>query len=960
MPSSSAACLRAPVSDAVQLATNGTGTSGLGNLDLGGAQTVNVTGTGWRLASANTQPATINFGNVLVNSSQAQFLNIQNTALGDGFSERLDARFLAGGTTGDATNNGGSISLLAAGASNAASMSVGVNTATIGAKTGQVIVAFDSNGSATSGLGVSGLPNQGISILADVLVNVGTLAQPSAITPNPVNFGNFRVGAPGAGPQNLSISNLATVGEGLNASIATASAGFAATGSFISLAPTTTNNSSLQVSFNDTATAGAKSGTATVTLVSDGTFNGGTTTALPSQTVTMNAAVYNQAVGVTTPGLITITNQRMGGSLSQVLTVANTAAVGSFSEDLRASFGSNTGAASNNGGSISALLAGANNASAMSVGVDTSTAGARAGSVTLNYQTTGTVNSVSNGLGLSSANAPQVINVSGNVYQAASGALQTGALNFGTVQVGQTINQNLVVRNTATGAAGFVEDLNASFGASGNIQITGAGSLSGNTAGNNSTAGNGTMTVTVQAATAGALNSSIGVNYFSAGAVGGVSNSLGTLAVGSENYGVSGIITAVVNVINQANALVNNPTINLGAVRVGAAAPSAAVSVTNVASAPPQAALNAAFASTSGPITASGSFNLLNPGATNASSLVVGLNTGTAGNFTGGNAGTATINFVSDANNVGNCAPNCQLNLASQVVNVEGKVYTQAVGSASGTAINFGVVRVGDTVSASNITISNTAASTALNDTLRADLTGVSGPFSAPGSVAGVAPQSTAQLAMSLNTATAGVFSQIGTLGFLSQNADMADVSAGANASVSVFAQVNNLANGDFDLLSGGGTLSQSGTNYVLDLGTLVLGSSVASLLQMDNEVSGPADELSGLFDLAAADDFGYGGWNPLAFLVAGDAGGAMSVNWLAGALGSYTDTIVFNGRGTNASDSIGLAQTRRLTIRATVVDGGGTVPEPGTLSLLLGAAAAAGLARRRAFAQGRVQAAAR
>ena len=99
--------------------------------------------------------------------------------------------------------------------------------------------------------------------------------------------------------------------------------------------------------------------------------------------------------------------------------------------------------------------------------------------------------------------------------------------------------------------------------------------------------------------------------------------------------------------------------------------------------------------------------------------------------------------------------------------------------------------------------------------------------------------------------------------------------------------------------------------------------------------------------------DFGYSGWNPLAFLAAGQAGGNMNVNWLAGALGLFTDTIIFNGFGTNASDPLGLAQTRQLTIRANVINRvpPGTVPEPGTLALLLGAAAAAGLARRRAVA---------
>ena len=1054
----------------VQLATNGSGTSGLGILNLGGAQTINVTGTGWRLAAANAQPTTINFGNVLVGSVQAQALNIQNTAIADGFSERLDASFLAGGTTGAATNNGGSIGLLAAGASNNTSMSVGVNTSSIGAKTGQVIVAFNSNGLGTSGLGITSLPNQNIGILAEVTANVGTLAQPSAVAPNPVNFGNFRVGVAGAAPQSLTISNLATVGEGLNASIATASTGFAASGAFTSLAPQTTNNSSLQVSFNGTGTAGAKTGTATVTLVSDGTFNGGTTTPLPSQTVTMNAGVYNAAVGSATPTPVVIANQRVGGTGSQVLTVANTAASGAFSEALNAVFSGTTGAATNNGGSVSNLIAGGSNSSAMSVGintasagaktgmvtlayqtdgtgpngnsglaaiaagtqtinvsgnvynaaagnasspvqvanqriggsntdivtvtntaapgsfsedlnasvgatggaasgsgsiagrlagassgggsitvgVDSSTSGAKTGTVTLDYKSAGTVGGVSNGLGTLAVGS-QVVTVNGNVYQAATGAVQTAPLNFGTVQVGQSVSQALVVRNTATGAAGFVEDLNASFGntsGTGAGLISGTGSLSGILAGTNSSAANGTMMVSVNTVAAGVVNGSIALNYFTAGAVNGVSNGLGTAATNSESYGVAGAIQAVANVINQASPLVNTPSINLGSVRVGAAAPSAAVSVSNVATTAPQAALNASIASGGAPVTASGSFNLLNPGATNNSSLVVGLNTATAGNYTGANAGKATISLVSDAGNVGGCEPNCQLSLASQSVSVEGKVYTQAVGQLVTSTVDFGIVRVGDAVGARNITVQNTAAVTALNDTLRADLSGIGAPFGSAGIVAGVAAQGSGTIAVGLSTLSAGIFDQSGSLAFLSQNPDMADVAAGPSATVQVKAQVNNLANADFDLLAGVGILRQLGDQYVLDLGNIVIGSLINELLQLENAASGPADTLRGMFDLRTADDFVYTGWDAFTGLEAGSAVGGLRLAFNALNLGRFEDTIVFDGFGYNASDPEGLAQSRNLLIRANVVDG--TVPEPGSAALALLAMLSLWLVNRR------------
>ncbi|MEF8720319.1 MAG: choice-of-anchor D domain-containing protein [Candidatus Accumulibacter necessarius] len=792
------------------------------------------------------------------------------------------------------------------------------------------------------------------------------------------------------------------------------------------------------------------------------------------------AAAYNAAVGAATPSPAVVANQRVGGTNTVALSVSNNAQAGAFSEDLRATFGANTGDAQNNSGIINALVAGGLNAGTMSVGVNAGSAGAKTGTVTLNYQTTGTVNGVSNGLPLAGANAPQTINVSGNVYQAAAGQIVTAPLNF-NVQVGQAVTQNLEIRNTASGPNGFVEDLNASFGASGDARISGTGSLSGILAGTNSTGANGTMTVNVDTSAAGSINSNILVNYFTAGAVAGVSNGLGIAAAGSEAYGVVGTIVQG-NVIDQAKPVINgvaNPgavTVNLGNVRINTAA-GQTLNVLNQATGNQQAALNASIASNGAPVTASGSFNGLlpgnaSPGQAGIGTLQVGLDTSAAG----ARSGSATVSLVSDITAFGNCAPNCTLNLANQTVNVsgnvyrlanptlnapttvtvaarvgdtvaadrvvsitnssvdafteglkvslgtitgnaqaaggianlgaggtdagsikvglgntavagtstatvaldfvstgagttgapdlqvgtgtvtvDGKVYAAAVGQTPTATLNFGVVRVGDTPNAKDIVIENAAALTALNDTLRADLSGVSGPFTGNGgSVAGIAAQGSGTIAVGLNTAAAGVFSQNSTVSFLSQNADMADVSAGPNANVLLQAQVNNLANADFDWLSGAGVLKQNGTDYVLDLGTVTVGAILSALLQMDNDVAGPADDLSGAFDLSAADDFGAGlsGWNPFGPLAAGQAQGGLQLKWLAAAVGDFSDTIVFNGVGTNASDPQGLAQSRKLFIRANVIQdgGGGTVPEPGTFLLLLMALAGMLLQGRRSM----------
>ncbi len=87
---------------------------------------------------------------------------------------------------------------------------------------------------------------------------------------------------------------------------------------------------------------------------------------------------------------------------------------------------------------ITNLAQGATNSATLQVGVDTSSAGARSGTANLALASNGSISGLTD-LALPS----QTINVSGNVYQVAAGQIVTAPLNFGTVQVGQAVSQNL-------------------------------------------------------------------------------------------------------------------------------------------------------------------------------------------------------------------------------------------------------------------------------------------------------------------------------------------------------------------------------------------------------------------------------------------------------------------------------------------------------------------------------------
>ncbi len=156
---------------------------------------------------------------------------------------------------------------------------------------------------------------------------------------------------------------------------------------------------------------------------------------------------------------------------SQILSLTNSAAADGFSESLDASIGSPTGGVATNSGSFTGLAAGLTNSVALSVGIDTTTAGVKTGTATISLTSSGAGTS---GLGDTSLSS-QTVNVQGTVnnYAVATIAKQSGdglftpsganefSLDLGSIVEGQApLSATLGVSNTAAAPA---DDLAGSF-----------------------------------------------------------------------------------------------------------------------------------------------------------------------------------------------------------------------------------------------------------------------------------------------------------------------------------------------------------------------------------------------------------------------------------------------------------------------------------------------------------------
>jgi hypothetical protein len=170
--------------------------------------------------------------------------------------------------------------------------------------------------------------------------------------------------------------------------------------------------------------------------------------------------------------------------------------------------------------------------------------------------------------------------------------------------------------------------------------------------------------------------------------------------------------------------------------------------------------------------------------------------------------------------------------------------------------------------------------------------------------------------------------------------------SALADATVALHGQVNNFAVASLTK-TGAGTLTRAGNTYTLDFGTLAPSARTQSAsLAVLNSAIGPADLLSGTFDLAGpGSGFILAGFGSFANLVAGASFGGLGVLFDDGAAGSFVSTIVLHASGSNASGFEGRLDDTTIVLRGAVA----AVPEAETYTLMIsGLLVVAGVAKRR------------
>ena len=989
------------------------GGNGVGLTPVGG-KTIAVTGSFYREAVAAIAPLPSNVI-VHVGDKLNEAVSITNAAAADGWSEKLDVVVI--NTSGGASASGG-VSLLAAGATDPSSLSVGLSTANAGMISGSVLLAPESDGAGTSGFTATSLGGINLAVAAQVdnyaqaafkagtggalsqtgansyTLDLGSVAQGAAAlsatfgagnsasvlsdllagsfvnsgsgaltvsglgafsglgadqtdtalkvslstlnagvfsdtltlthlvgsnasgfsqaladvtltitgkvlspgqatinTPQPLNLGNHHVGDLVA-PVALSVTNSApatSTSLSLDASLGALPFAVMGAGTIAMLAPGATDASSLTLGVS-TLTSGAIAGAATINFAS---YNGSTQTPLAGQSLAVKGGVYAYATPVL-PASLDLGATRVGKKVTSSVALANGAFANLFQEGLDYSVGAAPSGFTLGGASSGVISSG--KSAPIGVTLAAATAGVFAGSVSLGLTSDGIA---ANGLALTPL-VGQAVSFTGKVYAPAVAQLGSTVVNFGSIHVGGLASQSLQITNIGSGSLvdsltsgpTTVADPNYVFGTTGSL---GAAGLAAGMA--------GALGFTFSSSQAGQFSATAALSLSSH------DSDLADIKVAAPTVTLAAKAYALANPI-----LNSSTTLTFGAVRVGGAVNGLVVSLAD------GAAANAFQERLAYSVGALPTGYLLGGGASGVvltgtpKSLTFGLNTSVAGDYTNR---TVALSLTSTGAGTSGLADTV---LAPVTITLSGKVYKAATVKLGATTLAFGVVHVGDVVSAKSLAVTNTAVG-ALTDTLVGGFGAVSGPFSGTGSLgAGLASGAIGSLGVTLNTAASGVFSGTAALALASHDADLADVSV-TTAPVTLTATVDTYAAAGLIQVAGAGQLTAQGGGYVLNLGTIAQnGGSLTTQIEAMNTAAGLSDLLSGVFTKTGSIAFTNTALSSFSGLAAGKATGPITISLASTASGAFSEVITLSATGSNASGYKGALTPETLTITGTVL----------------------------------------
>jgi autotransporter passenger strand-loop-strand repeat protein len=537
---------------AVPIANTGTIDAGAGTLTLSGA----VSGTGnlrieagseLELAAAPITTQTVTFGGAGATLKLDKPASITKAMAGFGAGDRIDLA----GVTATAAGTAGDVLTVTAGTT---SYTFASNAS----------LAADHAAFAPDGAG-------------GTLVTLYAEAQAAPHTPEPVVFGAVHVGA--TITQALTITNAAAPGqytEALDAGLSGATSGFSTAGTITGLAGGASNATALTIT-ETAANAGTLTGSATLTLLSDGTgIDGFGTTPLASQAVTISGAVYALAAPILNTETINLGDARVGGTLgTATVTLSDGTAASPYQESLIYAASAPV-TITNGSGTIAA-------GSTVTIGFSLSTAS----SIDENG-TVGTIGLTSTGAGTSGLANTSLgadgLTLEGEVFAPAVAALAGTVVNFGIIHVGDTTDAVQSLGVTNDGAGSLVDLLTAgtatTTGAVSSVSYAGLGT--GLAAGSS-----GSVSIGINTATAGTISGSAVLGFTSHdSALADLGIAGGTVAVTGQinNYAVAEVEqTGGTGTLTGSGSIY---TLNLGSIAQGSGTITADLAVLNAAVGP--------------------------------------------------------------------------------------------------------------------------------------------------------------------------------------------------------------------------------------------------------------------------------------------------------------------------------------------------------------------------------------